>query len=102
MNKAMLIFDKDWSEIRQSLGLMATLIVLPVFFTVFAIGFVLLFVVVGTSASNGRNTLDAMFTLHPEWRGYPVNEVMQGFGALEGQLFFMLIPTIVTVTIASY
>lgn len=102
MNKAMIIFGKDWREIRQSLGLMATMIVLPLFFTILAIAFVVLFSLIGNTVNTGKTTLDALYSLHPEWRGYPVNDALQGFGALEGQMFFMLIPTVVTVTIASY
>ena len=102
MNKAMIIFGKDWQEIRQSLGLMATLILIPLFFTVLAIGFVVLFAIIGPSANVGRGTIEAMLRLHPEWQGYPASQIMQGIGSLEGQLFFMIIPVTVTVSIASY
>jgi ABC-2 type transport system permease protein len=102
MNKAMIIFGKDWQEIRQSLGIMATLILIPLLFTIFAIGVVLLFAIIGPSANMGKSSFDLIMRLHPEWRGYDSSQLMQGFGAVEGQLFFMIIPTTVTVTIASY
>ncbi len=102
MNKAMIIFGKDWQEIRQSLGLMATLILMPLAFTIMATGFVLLFTISSLSGNLSKTALDVIFGLHPEWRGYPTSQIMQAFGALQGQLFFMTIPVTLTISIASY
>lgn len=103
MNKVMLIFQKDWQEVRQSLGLMATLIVLPLFFTIFAIAVVLLFGLLGGAATSAtKSGPQDLYKMFPQWRGYPEADLVQGLGALESQMFFLIIPFTITLTIASY
>ncbi len=102
MNKALIIFGKDWQEIRQSIGLIATMLMIPLFFTAIAIGYVMLFGSIGSSSSTSGDNFKALAQLHPEWSGYPRGQVIQGIGAVAAQVFLIVIPITITITIASH
>lgn len=98
MNKVLIIFNKEWQEIRQQRTLLLTILLLPLLFTLIAVGvFTALGLLPGLGTSSNVNTLPlAILT------GMSSKEIAQTIVGIQMSLLFVLLPIVITSVIASY
>ncbi|HEY6406584.1 MAG TPA: hypothetical protein VIY29_03845, partial [Ktedonobacteraceae bacterium] len=86
MNKILVILNKEWQEIRQQRTLLLTILLLPLLFTLIAVGvFTALGLLPGLGTSSNVNTLPLVIL-----RGMSSNEITQTIVGIQMSLLFVL------------
>jgi ABC-2 type transport system permease protein len=97
MNKILVILNKEWLEIRQQRTLLLTILMLPLLFTLIAVG---TFIAVGVLPVKGTSNLQTLPI--PTLAGMSSNEITQALIGIQMSLLFVIIPIVITSVIASY
>jgi ABC-2 type transport system permease protein len=98
MNKILVILNKEWLEIRQQRTLLLTILLLPLLFTLIAVGtFIAIGILPNIGNSSTLNTLPM-----PALAGMSSIEMAQAIVGLQMSLLYVLLPIVITSVIASY
>ena len=98
MNKILVIFNKEWLEIRQQRTLLLTILLLPLIFTLIAVG---TFTAIGILPNIGTSSNSNILPI-PALAGMSSIEIAQAIIGLQMSLLYVLLPIIITSVIASY
>jgi len=102
MQKVIILLQKEWLEFKQQRGMLFSIILLPLLFTILPVAIFAISrfanlsgVVNGVSTSSGIGKLPALAGLTPQ-------ELVQAVGGLQYSLFYILLPLMLPSIIASY
>ena len=93
------IIDKEWAEVFKNKMVLITVLALPLLFTIMPL--VQLAATRSATPGNMHNAPESIIQLC-QAQGLQDNECLQGFLSNQFMLFFLLLPLMIPVTIASY
>lgn len=100
MEKILIILQKEWREIRQQRGLVLTILLPPLLFTLMPIVVMLL---VSQVSGNAMNTSSAnLAKVNPTLAHMDQLEVAQALIGMQMSVLYVLLPALLTSVIASY